>query len=200
MLNVDLYTWVVFPLLIFGVRILDVSLGTMRYIYISRGKKYLASLLGFIEVFIWIALVSQIVTNANNFAAYFAYAAGFAAGTYVGLLIEDRLALGVLIVRIIVQNQSGELAERLRTAGYGVTILDGKGASGTVNLLYTIVKRRNLPEVMAIINQSHPQAFLSIEDVRSTQEGIFPIHTYRGDFPLALQGKIISKVNAKSEF
>lgn len=126
MLNVDLYTWVVFPLLIFGVRILDVSLGTMRYIYISRSKKYLASLLGFIEVFIWIALVSQIVRSANNFVAYFAYGAGFAAGTFVGLLIEDRLALGTLVVRVIVQNQTGELVERLCKAGYGVTTLDGR--------------------------------------------------------------------------
>jgi uncharacterized protein YebE (UPF0316 family) len=187
MLNADLYTWVVFPLLIFGVRVLDVSLGTMRYIYISRGKKYLASLLGFIEVFIWIALVSQIVRNASNFIAYFAYAAGFAAGTFVGLLIEDRLALGTLVVRAIVQNQTGELVERLRTAGYGVTTFGGEGASGPVNLIYTIVKRRNLPKVTAIINQSHPQAFLSIEDVRSTQEGIFPTHT---NARLALFGAI----------
>ena len=174
MVNADLYTWVIFPLLIFGVRILDVSLGTMRYIYISRGKRYLASLLGFIEVFIWIALVSQIVRSANNFIAYFAYAAGFAAGTFVGLLIEERLALGTLVVRVIVQNQTGELVERLRKAGYGVTTLDGKGSSGPVNLIYTIVQRRNLPKVTAIINHTHPQAFLSIEDVRSTQEGIFP--------------------------
>jgi uncharacterized membrane-anchored protein YitT (DUF2179 family) len=79
-------------------------------------------------------------------------------------------------VRVIVQNQTVELVECLRPAGYGVTILDGKGASGPVNPIYPIVKRRNLPKVIAIINQPHPQAFMSIEDVRSTREEIFPIH------------------------
>lgn len=174
MSEADIYTWIILPLLVFGARVLDVTLGTMRIIYISRGKRYLAPVLGFIEVFIWITMVSQIVRSASNFVAYFAYAAGFAAGNFVGMLIENRVALGTLVVRVIVQNQPSELVAHLRAAGYGVTAVDGEGASGPVKLIYTIVKRRNLPEVTAIIHQSHPHAFLSIEDVRSTEEGIFP--------------------------
>ena len=173
-MNNELYAWVILPLLVFGARVLDVTLGTMRIIYVSRGKKYLAPLLGFIEVFIWIAMVSQIVRSANNIAAYLAYAAGFAAGNFVGMHIEDRLALGTLIVRAFVQNHAGELVANLRGAGYGVTTVEGQGSSGTVKLVYTIVKRRNLAEVLAVIHQTHPHAFLSIEDLRSTQEGIFP--------------------------
>lgn len=176
-MSAELYAWVVLPFLVFCARVLDVTLGTMRIIYISRGKKYLAPLLGFIEVFIWIAMVSQIVHSANNIIAYLAYAAGFAAGNYIGMRIEDRLALGTLLIRAFVQNQATELVSNLRAAGYGVTIVPGQGASGTVNLIYSIVKRRNLAEVLAVIHQTHPHAFLSIEDLRSTQEGIFPHKT-----------------------
>ena len=173
-MSADIYAWIVLPLLVFCARVLDVTLGTMRIIYISRGKKTLAPLLGFIEVFIWIAMVSQIVHSANNIVAYLAYAAGFAAGNYIGMQIEDRLALGTLIIRTFIQNNSSELVDNLRAAGYGATIVDGQGSTGVVHLIYTIVKRRNLSEVLAVIHQTHPHAFLSIEDLRSTQEGIFP--------------------------
>jgi len=180
-MNNDLYAWVTLPLLVFGARVLDVTLGTMRIIYISRGKKHLAPLLGFIEVFIWIAMVSQIVHSANNIVAYLAYAAGFAAGNFVGMYIEDRLALGTLVVRAFIQNQATELETHLRNSGYGVTTVDGHGAIGAVTMVYTIVPRRKLVEVLAIIHQTHPHAFLSIEDVRSTQEGIFPRDARLGD-------------------
>ncbi|HEX2991004.1 MAG TPA: DUF5698 domain-containing protein, partial [Anaerolineales bacterium] len=90
----DWFTWVILPLIIFLTRVLDVTLGTLRIIFISRGRKYLAPLLGFIEVLIWITVVSQIIGGASNFAAYFAYAAGFAVGNYVGMWIEERLAIG----------------------------------------------------------------------------------------------------------
>jgi uncharacterized protein YebE (UPF0316 family) len=173
-MNNDLYAWVILPILVFGARVLDVTLGTMRIIYISRGKKYLAPLLGFVEVFIWIAMVSQIVHSANNIVAYLAYAAGFAAGNYVGMNIEDRLALGTLVVRAFIQNQASELVAHLHQAGYGVTTVAGSGANGPVTMVYTIVPRRKLEEVLGIIHETHPHAFLSIEDVRSTQEGIFP--------------------------
>lgn len=179
--NSDLYIWVGLPLLVFFARVFDVALGTMRIIYVSRGKRYLAPILGFIEVFVWITIVSQIVRSTNNFVAYFAYAAGFAAGNYVGMYIENRVALGTLVVRVIVQKQPQELVEHLRKAGYGVTAVDGEGSSGPVKLIYTIVKRRDLPEVTGIIHQSHPHAFLSIEDVRSTEEGVFPKHTQDHD-------------------
>lgn len=170
----EIYAWVVLPILVFGARVLDVTLGTMRIIYVSRGKKHLAPLLGFVEVFIWIAMVSQIVHSANNIVAYLAYAAGFAAGNYVGMLIEDRLALGTVIVRVFIQNQVSELVTNIREAGYGVTTVDGEGSSGIVKLVYTIVPRRNVVEVLHVIHRTHPHAFLSVEDVRSTMEGIFP--------------------------
>lgn len=177
----NLYIWIGLPLLVFFARVIDVALGTLRIIFISRGKKYLAPLLGFVEVFIWIAVVAQIVRGVNEFATYLAYAAGFAAGNFVGMYIEDRLAIGTYVIRIIVPNGADELTSHLHEAGYGITSVEGQGANGPVKLIYTIVKRKDLPIVRKIIHQTHPYAFLSIEDVRSTEEGIFPARVNHRD-------------------
>jgi uncharacterized protein YebE (UPF0316 family) len=170
-----LYIWVGLPLLVFFARVIDVTLGTLRIIFISRGKKYLAPILGFVEVFIWIAVIAQIVRGVNNLVTYLAYAAGFAVGNFVGMYIEDRLAIGTQVIRIIIPNGSEALTDHLHQAGYGVTQVDGQGANGPVKLIYTVVKRKDLPIVVSLIHQTHPHAFLSIEDVRSTEEGIFPV-------------------------
>jgi uncharacterized protein YebE (UPF0316 family) len=148
--------------------------GHLAYLFISRGKRNLAPILGFVEVFIWITVVSQIVSHAHNLLAYLAYAAGFAAGNFVGMYIEDRLAIGTQIIRIIVQNNSHELTDNLHSAGYGVTCVAGQGTTGPVTLVYTIVKRKDMAKVLSIIQLTHPNAFLTIEDLRSTQAGIFP--------------------------
>ncbi len=169
------YVWIVLPVMVFFARVTDVTLGTLRIIFISRGKRNLAPMLGFVEVFIWITIVSQIVSHAHNILAYLAYAAGFASGAFVGMYIEGRLAMGTQVVTTIVQGDAVILVDHLHSAGYGVTCVDGQGANGPVKLIYTIVPRRNLEEVFTIIHQTHPRAFLSVQDVRSTQEGIFPL-------------------------
>jgi uncharacterized protein YebE (UPF0316 family) len=169
------YVWFVLPVLVFFARVTDVTLGTIRIIFISRGKRNLAPLLGFVEVFIWITIVSQIVSHAHNILAYLAYAAGFASGAFVGMYIENRLALGTQVILTIIQENSSQLVTHLHDAGYGVTCVDGAGANGPVKLIYTIYPRRNQEEVLSIIHQTHPHAFLSVQDVRSSQEGIFPI-------------------------
>ena len=153
----------------------DVSLGTLRIIFISGGKWNLAPLLGFVEVFIWITIVTQIVSHAHNILSQLAYAVGFAASAFVGMYIEDRLALGTQVTLAIVQDQAPDLITHLHAAGDGVTCVDGEGANGPVKLIYTIVPRRNLEEALSIIHQTHPRALLSVQDVRSTQEGIFLI-------------------------
>jgi uncharacterized protein YebE (UPF0316 family) len=177
MSDISLYTWVGLPLLIFFARVVDVSLGTLRIIFTARGRRYLAPLLGFVEVFIWIVVVSQITRQANNLLAYLAYAAGFAAGNYVGIWIENRLAIGTLIVRAILPDEDDQptsLALTLHEAGYGVTRVSGVGANGPVQLIYTVIRRKDLAQVSALIRQTHPRAFLTVEELRSVAEGIFP--------------------------
>jgi len=170
----ELYTWVFLPLLIFVARVVDVSLGTLRIIFTARGKRRLAPLLGFVEVFIWVAVISQMVRGVNHVVAYLAYAAGFAAGNYVGMWIENRLALGTVVMRIILAQAGDILADTLHQAGYGVTRVDGLGANGPVKLIYTIVRRKDLPAVLELVHQVTPKVFLSVEEVRSTEEGVFP--------------------------
>jgi uncharacterized protein YebE (UPF0316 family) len=170
----DWYAWVGLPALVFFARVVDVTLGTLRIIFTSRGKKILAPLLGFVEVFIWVSVIAQITRQANNVAAYFAYAAGFATGNYVGMFIENKLAMGMLVIRVIIPNHVRELTKALSEKGYGVTRVDAHGSQGPVNLIYTIVQRKDLPEVADIIQQAYPTAFFTVEELRSAEHGVFP--------------------------
>jgi uncharacterized protein YebE (UPF0316 family) len=175
--NFDLFAWVALPLMIFCARVVDVSLGTLRIIFMSRGRRALAPILGFFEVFIWVVAISQIMRDVNNPVAYVAYAAGFATGNFVGMTIEARLAIGTLIVRMIVPRGADALVEGLHAAGYGVTSVDGRGATGEVKLIYTIIKRKDLADVTRIAHAVNPKVFLSVEEVSATHEGIFPRET-----------------------
>lgn len=185
----DWYSYVILPLIIFVGRAVDVTLGTLRIMYVARGKRNLAPFFGFFEVLIWIVIIGQIVQNIDQPAAYFAYAAGFAAGNYLGILIEGRLAVGTLLIRVIIPGEAGELPARLREAGFGVTIVNGLGASGPVQLVYTIVRRKNYAIAHAIIQEWAPRAFISIEEERSIEKGIFPIFS-RGEITGAYGRKI----------
>jgi uncharacterized protein YebE (UPF0316 family) len=170
----DLFRWVVLPLLIFVARILDVSLGTIRIVFVSRGHKVMAPILGFFEVLIWLLAIGQIMRNLSNFMCYLAYGAGFAMGTYAGLLIEERLAIGILLIRIITGRDATQLIEALRRENYGVTSVPAFGLNGKVDVVFTLIKRSALPYVVKIIERFNPQAFYSIENVKAVREGIFP--------------------------
>jgi uncharacterized protein YebE (UPF0316 family) len=180
----EVYAWVVLPILIFFARVTDVTLGTLRIIFISRGKRNIAPILGFFEVLIWIIAIGQIVQNLHSVTSYLAYAAGFATGNYIGMAVENKLAIGTLIVRIIVPADADALRAKLREAGYGVTRVDAIGTQGQVALLYSVIKRIDYPGVMDIINRTHPEAFVTAEEVRSSQSGVFPAHSSR--YPGAL--------------
>ena len=170
----DWYVWVGLPLLIFLARVFDVTLGTLRIIFTSRGLRNLAPLLGFIETFVWIVAVSSLVKHAQNLAAYVGYAGGFALGTLVGMFLENKLAIGTVTVRAIIRRDPKELLEALHRASFGFTAVDGRGSSGDVKIIYTTVKRQDLPAVIDIFHRALPGAFLSVEEVRSTELGVFP--------------------------
>jgi len=175
-LDSEVFTWVILPLLIFFARICDVTIGTIRIIFVSRGQKLLASSLGFVEVLIWLVAIGQIMQNLNNFLCYIAYAGGFAMGNFNGITIEEKLAMGVLVVRIIIKKDAAQLVEHLKNAGFGVTNIDAQGTTGPVNVIYTVIKRSDLHQVVEMIRQFNPKAFYSIEDVRNVNQGVFPNH------------------------
>ncbi|MCJ8164554.1 DUF2179 domain-containing protein [Pontibacter sp. E15-1] len=159
--------WVIIPSLIFLARICDVTLGTLRIVYISKGDKTVAPMLGFVEVLIWLIAITQVMENLGNVASYLAWAGGFATGNFLGLRIEQKLALGQVVVRVITVEPAGKLIEELKKSGYRLTFVDAHGTRGKVNLLFMVVKRRKLDAVVSIIRSFNPHAFYSIEDVRS---------------------------------
>lgn len=172
--NHEIFIWVILPILIFFTGIIYVSLGTLRIIFVARGRRFLSPLLGFFEVVVWLIAISQVMGNVSNFTSYIAYAAGFAVGNYVGILIEEKMAIGIMVVRIIITSNDEILRRKLTEAGFGVTSVDGKGSKGDVKLIYSIVRRKDLEQVTAIIKESHSNAFYSIEDARTAVEGVFP--------------------------
>lgn len=174
-LDSDLFNYLVLPLLIFISRVCDVTIGTIRIIFVSKGKKYLAPILGFFEVFIWILAISRIMQNLDNYVNYLAYAGGFAAGNFVGMLLEEKIAIGVMIVRVITQKPADLLISKLNSLGFGITSVDAQGFKEKVNIIYTIIHRNELKRVIEIIKQYNPRAFFSVEDVRQVNEGVFPL-------------------------
>jgi uncharacterized protein YebE (UPF0316 family) len=180
-----LFEWVILPLLIFSARICDVSLGTIRVIFISKGIKYLAPAIGFFEVIIWLLAIGQVMNNLTNIASYIAYGGGFAAGTFIGMLIEEKISLGLTSVRIITSGDPSRLVQYLRSQNYGVTCVDGQGASGQVRMVFSIIRRQNLPDVVDVIREFNPGAFYSVEDVKSVSEGVFPAERHRFPVPFS---------------
>ena len=173
--NSAFFAWFLLPLLIFIARVTDVTLGTVRVIFVARGLKYLAPIVGFFEIIIWLLAIGQIMKNLSNPICYIAYAGGFAMGNYVGIWIAEKLSLGVVLIRVITSKDASELIEYLKTAEYGVTIVEAKGTAGNVQVVFTIVPRREVPSVANLIKQFNPKAFYTIEEVGFVERGIFPV-------------------------
>lgn len=184
----DYFSWVIMPLIIFGARICDVTFGTLRHVFIAKGFKNLAPIFGFFEVLIWILVIKEIIISANNWACYLGWAFGFATGNYLGLRIEERLALGLQIIRIITNQDCSHLIEILKNENHGITVVEGQGAKGPVKMIFTIAKRKNIQHIEELIELYTPGAFYSVEDVKNSSHGVFNKHNkqllfYRKLFP-----------------
>ncbi|MBN2599232.1 MAG: DUF2179 domain-containing protein [Candidatus Thermoplasmatota archaeon] len=175
----DLFKWVILPVLIFVARLVDVSLGTLRIIFISHGLKYIAPLVGFLEINIWLLAIGQIIQNLDNLACSLAYAGGFSLGAFIGILIEEKISIGMVMVRVICKHDVSELVKALREAQYGVTIHDAEGLKGPVKIIFAVIRRGDLHDVLNRIHKIHPHAFYSVEDVRSVGEAMFPYRQHQ---------------------
>ena len=152
------------PLLIFVARIGDVSLGTMRMILVLSGSRWLAALLGFFEVCIWALAVGGMISYLSEPIALFAYAGGFACGTLVGIRIEERIAIGYRLIRVINADMSRHTSEELREqGGFRVTRIEGSGRNGPVEIAFLVVKRKDLKRALGLIEQVSPDSFVSVE-------------------------------------
>lgn len=170
----ELYEFGILPLFIFCARITDVSIATLRIIFLARGRRLIVPFLGFFEILIWLFTIGQIFKHLNNPVSYVAYAGGFAAGSYFGIIIENKIALGMQVVRVILREEAGKLIADLKSAGFGSTVVNGEGSTGPVKIIFTIIKRKDLQQLLSLLRRNYPEAFFSVEDVRMVEEGIFP--------------------------
>ncbi len=164
--DAEIFHWVLVPLFIFFARITDVSISTIRMMLVISGRKELAPFIGFFESLIWLIAIGQILQNVGSVVTYLAYASGFATGTYVGMRIEERMALGKVIVRVITQRDATALLGAIRQAQYRLTVVEAEGAYGSVSLIFTVISRRQLPALTRIIHTHNPKAFYTVENVR----------------------------------
>jgi len=175
LVNPEVYAYVILPLLIFLSRVADVSMETIRVIYISRGIKFLAPIIAFFEIMIWLLAMEVIMSDLSNWINFFAYALGFATGTYVGLVIEEKLSIGMVILRIITTDEESNagIVGFLSAEHFGVTHIDAHGARGTAKIILSLVNRTDISRITGYLHETYPHTFFSIEDVRYASDGVF---------------------------
>ncbi len=172
-LNSELVTYVLLPLFIFVARIIDVSLGTLRIIFVTKGMRSVAPFVGFFEVLIWLLAISRIMQDLDNWVCYVAYAAGFATGNFIGMLLEEKLAIGHEMIRVITRKDATQLIADLRASGYGVTSVKAEGIEGEVAVIYIIARRSMIKVVLDEINKFNPRALYTVESIKYVNKEIF---------------------------
>jgi uncharacterized protein YebE (UPF0316 family) len=158
-------------LLIFLLRVTDVSMGTVRTIMIMRGMRKWAALIGFVEVSIWVVAISRVITNLDTVWNVIGYSGGFATGTLLGMWIENKLALGYVDVRIISMTKGQEIVQIIRQAGYGATRLQAEGQSGPVCVISAVAPRKQATDIIRLANKVDATAFVTIEEARHVVRG-----------------------------
>lgn len=176
----NVFSYFLLPLLIFTARIADVSINTIRIIYVLGGRRWTATVLGFFESLIWLMAIRQIFEHMDNWICYVAYPAGFALGIFVGMIIEERIAYGKVIVRIITRNEVNILIGHLNEKRYRYTHVNAEGEDGHENLVFTVLARDHLEDLLYYLKDILPTAFYTVEKVnRATEVGTLVEETSR---------------------
>lgn len=166
----EIFSYFILPLLIFLARIIDVSINTIRIIYVLGGRRFTATVLGFFESFVWLMAIRQIFEHLDNWICYIAYPAGFAMGILVGMIIEERIAYGKVIVRIITRKDIQVLRQFLIESGFRFTVVPGSGAEGPENVVFTVLERQELDKLLINLKEILPTAFYTVEKVNRAAE------------------------------
>jgi len=159
--------------MIFALRVSDMTLDTLRVLVMMRGRRKIAWVLGFFQALIFVIAIGSVLNNLDNPLNILGYAAGFATGIVVGITIEERLAIGHIQLSIISPRRGAALAERLRSEGYAITEISGRGKDGVVTMLSCSVLRKNVSKVQELVNEVDDSAFITAEDVRSVRRGFW---------------------------
>ena len=166
-------------ILVFFAELCVVTISTVRIIFISRSMKELAAVLGFFEITIWLFAIGQIMQHLNDLGCYLGFAGGFTLGNFLGVMIEKRLGLGALTIRTVTRRDVTDLVYRLRVAGYGVTSHSAEGASGPVKVVFSVIRRNQLDNVLRIIQRCAPDAFCAVDQVQSVSPSVLPLQPAR---------------------
>ncbi|OKY77788.1 MAG: putative membrane protein [Candidatus Methanohalarchaeum thermophilum] len=170
----EIFSLILLPALIFLARVIDVSMATLRTILVVRGIKILSALIGFFEILIWLSAITQIMANLNDPTNYIAYAGGFATGNYIGIWIENKIAIGYQLIRAITTEKADDIINKLQKEDYKLTrskaITNGK----QVDILYIPVKRKELSNVLKIIRNHDPEAIYTIQDIKALSKEALP--------------------------
>lgn len=179
-LSSTVFAFVILPLLIFFARVMDVSIGTIRVILVMQGKKGLAPVLGFFESLIWLLAIGQIFQHIDNPISYISYALGYASGTYIGIILEEKMAIGKVVVRVITGLPANDLIDYLERKNYRYSNIDATGNDGKVNIVFTVVKRSVLKELIPKIQEYNPKAFFTIEGVKKVSDEEVSVRENKG--------------------
>ena len=183
--------WVIIPALIFVARLIDVSLATLRHILVSKGQRKVVPFLAFVEVSIWLLAFSQVMQNLSNVASFLGWAAGFSLGTYLGMIIEEKLALGYQLVRVITNGNTNSIIQNVSKERFGITTMKAVGSRGGVEVLLIVSERKRLRSLLELLRSLDPKPFYTIEDIRSVGTSAWAVHPVPGE--LAMEGSLKKK-------
>ncbi len=159
--------------LIFTLRVTDMSLDTLRVLFVLRGRKSMAWILGFLQSTIWVIAITSVLSNIDNLLNIIAYAGGFATGNVVGLAIEERLAIGHAHIRVISSRKGSAILDSIRNSGYAATEIAGRGKDGMVTIISCSIKRKHITKIQRDISQIDQDAFMTVEEIRPIHRGFW---------------------------
>lgn len=183
--NFDIISYILLPALIFLARLADVTVATVKLMFVVNNARKMAAILGFFEALITIMALSRIIQDANNLPAFIMYAAGFSAGTYVGMWIESKMAYGSVLVRIISKDMPEELFQYLAENKYSFSLVDAYDQSGNTRVLFTVCKRSKAGALLAHLEQVAPQALYTVEGVKQASHELLPKPQTASRIPLS---------------
>nr|WKN35188.1 DUF5698 domain-containing protein [Tunicatimonas sp. TK19036] len=192
MIDFDIISYILLPVLIFLARVADVTVATVKLMFVVNNARRMAAILGFIEAFITIVALSRIIQDASNMPAFFMYAAGFATGTYAGMWIEEKMAYGSVLVRIISKNIPSALFTYLIEKQFRYSMVDANDQSGNTQVLFTVCKRNRLGTLLSNLEKIAPEALYTIEGVKQVSHELLPEQQKKAPLSLRLKTVISS--------
>lgn len=157
--------------IIFGLRVVNMAMDTLRIRMMARGQKPLAFIFGVVETLIYLYTLSTVIQDLDNWVNIIAYSIGFGTGSIIGMMLDERMAVGYIHLRVISPSRGSQIAETLRDQGFAVTEFTGRGRDGTVSMLSVSVKRKNAKKVRALVEELDEKAFITAEDLTPVRRG-----------------------------